>query len=557
MRFVLRIFCLLFLLPGAMAFQITEVYPDTFLDGDEDEYLVLTGSGSLNGVEITDGEGTIRFPPDARCQEQVIIARNAEKYQKVTGNYPDYELTGSNPAVPEPILHKKVQLANRKDELVLTDNGRIIQNITWPGSFSPRKGQIHLLGPDGKWDERVIMAGSSRFEPATYAHVPGTVFVSPDCGRAVFEDVIRSATRKILVNIYEFTDPGLTDLLCAAADRGVKVHVLIEGGPVGGITPEEQSVIARLTSHGIPVTAMTGVGEDHAPYRYDHAKYLVIDDEQVLLTTENFKEHSFPPAGMAGNRGWGVILRSPELAAYFSRVFSEDSDGPGVVPVTGYSTIIPPYQGDRYTPVFSPVHFTARSVTPVLSPDTSSLIIPLIQSAEKRLLIAEAYIKHWSDGKKNPYLEAAIDAARRGVQVRILLDSYSYNTEGENDNDEIVAEVTSIADHEQIPLQARLIDLSGSGLLKLHAKGVVADDTVFISSINWNENSPVFNREAGVIIEDATAAGYFASVFEKDWQGSPTPAGTGAAGPDTSRILTAALVILCLGALWWFRHHRR
>ena len=555
-RFLLILFGML-VITGGQAFQITEVYPDTYLDGDADEYLVINGSGSLASLEVTDGEGTIRFPSGAVSGGSVTIARDAESFRKVNGRYPDYELAGNSPAVPEPVLVGKVQLANKKDELRLLDHGQVVQNLSWPGSFTPRKGQIHLLGPDGNWDERVIISGASRFHSETFSQVSGIAFVSPDCGRLVFEAAIRSGSRKILVNIYEFTDPGLADLLCDAASRGVEVSVLIEGGPVGGITPEEQAVIYRLCSCGIPVTAMTGTGEDHAPYRYDHAKYLVIDDERVLVTTENFTAHSLPPAGLTGNRGWGVIMTSPELASYFTRVFAEDLDGPGVAPISGYPSEIPSYTADSYRQVFAPVQFTAASVTPVLSPDTSSLILPLINGTRTRLFIEEAYIKHWSGGKKNPYLQAAIEAARRGVQVRIILDSFYYNTEDESDNDEMVSEINTIADREHLPLEARLIDISGSGLLKLHAKGIIADDSVFISSINWNENSPVFNREAGLIINDKTASGYFASVFEKDWVGGCGGSPSTSKGVDPVKLETAGLVILSLIALYWYRHRGR
>lgn len=555
MRLLPLIFIGFLCICSVSAFQITEVYPDSYLKGDADEYLVISGQGSLSALEVTDGEGTITFPAGSVSRGSITIARDAEAFRKVTGRYPEYELVGKSQSVQKPIVVGKFQLANQKDDLKLIENGQVIQNLTWPGSFKPRKGQVHFLGPDGTWDDRVLMSGASRFEPATFTQVSGTAFVSPDCGRAVFEKAVSSATREILVNIYEFTDPGFADLLCQAVSRGVKITVLIEGGPVGGITPEEQAVIARLHSSGVRVLAMTGAGEDHAPYRYDHAKYLVIDGDRLFLTTENFKSHSFPPTGLAGNRGWGVIISSPGLASYFSKVFYSDLNGPGVTPIEGSLSEIPPYTAEPYHPVFEPVQFNAASVTPVLSPDTSSLLLPLIDGATHRLLIEEAYIKHWSGGKKNPYLEAAIGAARRGVDVRILLDSYYYNTEDEGDNDEIAAEINTLADREHIPVEAKLLDLSGSGMLKLHAKGVIADDTVFISSINWNENSPVFNREAGLIIHDNTTAGYFSSVFEQDWKGvqKTLPA---EAGPDTQKIGLVCGILIMLGTLYWWRHLR-
>ncbi|WP_300036203.1 phospholipase D-like domain-containing protein [Methanospirillum sp.] len=532
------------------------MYPDTYLDGDADEYLVISGQGALDTLEITDGEGRITFPAGSVSSDSITIARDAEAFHKVTGRYPSYELLDTSPGVPTPVIDGRFQLANKKDELTLIDHGLVIQNLTWPGTFKPRKGQVHILGSDGIWDSRVFISGASRFESATFTQVSGTAFVSPDCGRSVLEQAITAASREILVNVYEFTDPGLADLLCQATLRGVKVTVLLEGGPVGGISPEEQAVIAKLHNSGISVYAMTGAGEDHAPYRYDHAKYLVIDGEKLLLSTENFKPHSFPPTGLAGNRGLGILMSSPELSSYFSKIFYSDLTGPGVSGIIGCQSEIAPYSAESYSPVYAPIQFTASSVTPVISPDTSDLILSLINGTSNRLLIEEAYIKHWSHGKRNPYLDAAIAAARRGVHVRILLDSYYYNIEDEEDNDEITAEITALANKEDLPIEARLLDLSGSGLLKLHAKGVIADDSVFISSINWNENSPSFNREAGLIIQDKTVAGYFSSVFEQDWQGFRKSHPQSDTGPDVAKLGLVCMILIMLGTVYWWRHRR-
>lgn len=556
MRIITLVLIVFICVTTTAAFQITEIYPDTYLDGDADEYLVMSGNGPISFLEITDGEGRITFPAGAVSSGSITIARDGEAFHKVNGRYPDYELIGMNLTVPEPIVTGKFQMANQKDELLLKEHGLLIQNITWPGTFKPRKGQVHVLAPAGVWDERVFISGASRFTPETFFNVTGTAFVSPDCGRAVFEQAISSARHEILVNVYEFTDPGLADLLCQAVSHGVKVTVLLEGGPVGGISSEEQTVIATLRSAGIKVRAMTGSGEDHAPYRYDHAKYLVIDGKDLFLTTENFKDHSFPKAGYAGNRGWGVLVSSSDLCSYFSKVFYSDLNGPGIIDAQGNRSEIPQYFAEAYKPVFAPLRFDASSVTPVLAPDTSDLTLSLINGTRSRLYIEEAYIKHWSHGKRNPYLESAIDAARRGVDVKILLDSYYYNIEEENDNDEIAAEIAAIASREHIPIEARLLDLSGTGLLKLHAKGMIADDSILISSINWNENSPSFNREAGLIIEDRNIAGYFASVFEQDWNAYKMQPLSHETGPDLAKIGLAAMIVCMLAILYLWRHRR-
>ena len=44
------------------------------------------------------------------------------------------------------------------------------------------------------------------------------------------------------------------------------------------------------------------------------------------------------------------------------------------------------------------------------------------------------------------------------------------------------------------------------------------DRRALVSSINWNEASPSFNREAGVIVDEPGTAAYFAAAFDADWE---------------------------------------
>lgn len=547
-----------FISPCSSVPYFLEVYPDTWVDGDEDEYVTIGWEEEPGQVTISDGEGTIILTP-LSSSRTCTIARNAEAYEKVWGQYPDFEILDGTPIVPQASLSGKFQLSNKKDELTLTANGVVYDSVSWPGTFPSRKGQIHYKSCKGLWDERILMAGGSRIEPETFQDVSGISFVSPDCSRAVLEDVIRQANTSVLLNVYEFTDPGVAGLLCDAQKRGVSVIVLLEGGPVGGIPADEFPVIYDLIRAGAEVLVMDGDGEDHTPYRYNHAKYLVVDDQRVLLTTENFKEHSFPKAGYAGNRGWGMLLESPDLAASFKRVFRDDSDGPGVIPASGRPGAFEEPVTDRYKPVFHPLPFSGAEVTTVFSPDTSHLIADSINQSSRRVWIEQAYITEYPGNGTNPFLSAAIDAARRGVDVRILLDGYYYNIEDDNDNDEMVTTLQTLAARENITLEARVLYPEKTGLLKVHTKGVIADDQVLISSMNWNENSACFNREAGVIVRNKEVASYFASVFLSDWSGKggyskvDDPTGRDSSGIMQMMALAAVIIFLIL---LYRRHHR-
>jgi phosphatidylserine/phosphatidylglycerophosphate/cardiolipin synthase-like enzyme len=53
---------------------------------------------------------------------------------------------------------------------------------------------------------------------------------------------------------------------------------------------------------------------------------------------------------------------------------------------------------------------------------------------------------------------------------------------------------------------------------KVHNKGFVFDHKkVVVSSMNWSGEGVLDNRDAGVIIDNATAAKYYEEIFLDDW----------------------------------------
>jgi cardiolipin synthase A/B len=547
------ILCMAYVVSAGAVVQIAEFCPDPYLHDDADEYIVLSGYGPLDNITISDNHGGFRFPPGIRLQGSMTVARNARAYEQSHGRLPDFEWLDYSPDVPNVINGDPLRLANAKDELVLYEKGTAVQKISWPGDVKPREGQVHYL-ENGVWDRRVLMTGQSRFGTEVFRNVSVTTFVSPDCSNEVYSDTIEHASRTILVNMYEFSSPAMGESLIAAKSRGVDVRVLIEGGPVGGISPAEKSLVWNINRSGIPVVSMVSTKTEHAPYRYDHAKYVVIDNNSLLITSENFKNTGFPPEGMSGNRGWGVYLKDPALAGYFSDVFTTDAGSKSVVSYTGSAGDAELAPFEKHTAEFSPAHFEDAAVTPVISPDTSYQIVDLLDSARTSIEIEQAYIKNETPYTLNPYLSSAINASRRGVRVRVLLDSFWFNTEGPNDNDEMASLINRIGASEHIPLEAKCIDLSVSQVEKIHNKGVIVDgERVLVSSINWNSNSPTFNREAGVIIDHPGVARYFHEVFDDDWNPMANMAGP---KTDYVKLAIVALVLLLLLVIYFRRRNR-
>ena len=506
---------------------ITEFCPDTYLSDEPDEYFVLALKDPLTQYAITDGEGTLTFPVGASMQGKntVTIAYEGSAFFMVHGYYPDFEIRDSS-HVPTMVSKGTFRLANKEDEITVQSGNHVLDTVQWPGEVTRREGQVHYRSVDGTWDPRVLMLGGTRLSPSSFSGVSGIAFVSPDSSRSELLRAIAQARTSLLVNIYEITDQEIAEALCTAHAKGVLVTVLVEGGPVGGISSEEHAVLNRLNQCGTEVKQVGG-GRVRSPYRFNHAKYLTVDDRCVLVTSENFGIHGFPEPGTNGNRGWGVYLCHSDLASYMSDVFGKDFTNPASVPVIPSYGETDPETNDSddeirpYRSVFSRFSFTDAEVIPVIAPDTSYELISLIDRATKTIDIEQAYISQ-TRGEWTELMHHVFDAARRGVSVRILLDSYWFNVAGANDNDEIVDQIHRIAYDEGLSLEARLINLRATNLLKIHNKGVIVDgNQVFVSSINWNENSPSFNREVGMIIKSTEVAGYFTEVFESDWNPRP------------------------------------
>jgi Phosphatidylserine/phosphatidylglycerophosphate/cardiolipin synthases and related enzymes len=444
-------------------------------------------------------------------------------------------------------------MSNTEDQIFLYRDGQLIQEISWPDPLTTRQGQVHFY-EGGCWDPRPLSIGQSRFAPLTITNVTLTAFVSPDSSYQVFAHAISEAERSLQINVYEFSSMRMGDLLLQARDRGVEQTFLLEGGPVGGILAEEHCALRELAAAGVSLRIMETQGTSHAKYRFNHAKYLLVDDRGILLASENFNDNGFPLPATFGNRGWGTYLQDSRVTAYFQSVFDWDIEGNDVVPFFPGNPACIPAKSASYAVEFPPQEFTGVTVTTVLAPDTSTLIQDLIGEAEKSVDIEQAYIKNYSRGRPNPYLQEAIEAARRGVVVRVLLDSSWFNINEPDDNDEMAAYINEVGRTEGIPLSARCADLSRNNLDKIHNKGVIVDgNRVLISSINWNEQSPSFNREAGVILEHEGVGAYYQNVFNDDWDAS-------AEVPyneiDLTKMAVAILVIVALTGYYIFRIRR-
>ncbi|MFQ6135965.1 MAG: phosphatidylserine/phosphatidylglycerophosphate/cardiolipin synthase family protein [Candidatus Hydrothermarchaeales archaeon] len=353
-----------------------------------------------------------------------------------------------------------------------------------------------------------------------------TTFVSPDSSYTSLSEFIDDADNSLYISVYEFDDPHIAVLVKGALQRGVNVEIILEGKPVGGISKNERGIIKELLGKGAHVYFH---GDERI--NFAHAKYSIADNESLLITSENFGDTGFSKDGSYGNRGWGIIVEDPELASYFVDVFLDDLKDSEKAYVTGKVYIDRSTPKGSYRPRFDSRRYSGTFIVePIVAPENAvDAILGLLNSAKRSVYIEQFYIyKYWGSriggsvkASPNLFLEAAIDAARRGCEVKILLDSTWYNVKKDDpvSNYHTVEYVNNVAKEENLKLEAKLTDLKRAGFVKMHNKGVIVDDEkVLVTSINWNENSPTRNREVGVIVHGDVAK-YYSDVFMHDWAG--------------------------------------
>ncbi len=378
-------------------------------------------------------------------------------------------------------------------------------------------------------------------------------FVSPDNSHEAFSSFLREVDSFAYISAYTLDSALIAEDLSELLKDGKNVTIIVEAMPVGGISEQELYTLSILAREGAAIY----LARDD--FKFYHAKYAVADNETLLVTTENFGESGFPRMGLLGNRGWGIVLEDPTLAQYFTTLFQLDLASSTQYTVLEYGETASPSDIPFKALFKSETYYGRYEVTALHAPENAvEEIIDLIDAANKSIYLEQFYVyKYWGargsgsvDRTPNLFLEAVIEAARRGVTVRMLLDDTWYNNEKDDpvSNYNTAVYVNEIARKEGLDMEARIFDSERLGVEKLHAKGMIVDGSaVLISSINWNENSPRNNREVGVIVYGEPAA-YFSRVFEHDW-------GVDKKDRRNDRIFVVVILIFGSGLYYLKRHN--
>ncbi|MDR0335019.1 MAG: phospholipase D-like domain-containing protein [Methanomassiliicoccaceae archaeon] len=479
---------------------------------------------NLRNYYLDDGEGTVKFTADIFIMPKGFVT--------IASKTPEEWLTGRNVYVHGTygIIAKQFILADAGDEVMLrrASDKQVIDAFVygngdtetpgWKGDAFPKisAGKMALrwsaFDTDTAADWKMSVAGRTEEKMASSGMFDAyvTPFAFPDSkGDPVFT-ALEGASREVLISMYLLDHKDIVSLLMLLLDKGVSVTILLEGSPVGGVPDTEIRYMSALREKGAEVNMIKSNG---VYKRYDlvHNKYAVVDSAVVIVTSENWRESSFN-----GNRGWGAVMESDRLAEYMRYIFFADNDTSRIdihdfkdIYPKAASISLPSY---KHRPESGYETFTA-SVKPVFSPDLSfDYLKREMLSAAERIYSEQMSIQYaWTDATVESPLSWSLTASDSGVDVKILADvTFADADSGARDN------YTAVSLINDMGIEARTIG-GGENFGLTHNKGVIIDDTVWISSVNWTNAAFMNNREFAAVIYSKDVADFFAEYFISDW----------------------------------------
>ena len=494
--------------------RIVELYPNPTTEENRGEYLVVSLPERGNW-SLSDGYYDAAIPANASGRVTLSMAPNR------TASI----LAGDSETAAEDADRREIRrlsdhfpLSASGDRIELRRNGHAVDVVAYDRASEGHRWRASW----GEWRPR----GYDPRSPEPTADAAVTPFVLPDSSGMPVEP-LRDADERLFVAGYTLTSERVADALLAAADRGVRVRVLLEGSPVGGFPTRSAALIDRLTAAGVAVRLLDGEVER---FRFHHPKYAVADDRAVVLT-ENWK-----PSGTGGhsNRGWGVVVgghggaaegagsdggaaegagtdRSAAVADDLAALFAADFEARDARPWRAFRADTEFHDGGRangsYPTRFdAPAGPAAANVTVLTAPgNAADRIVARIDAADERVLAVVPRV----GGPDDRIVRALRRAADRGVDVHLLLSDAWYDREENRNLSEALADE---------PIAVDLAEPRGR-FGKVHAKGIVVDDAAVVGSLNWNPSAATNNREVLLAVENESVADFYARAYAADWRG--------------------------------------
>jgi cardiolipin synthase len=330
-------------------------------------------------------------------------------------------------------------------------------------------------------------------------------------------EAIRSAKSYLYLEYYIFedvtcNDERLSDLLIRQSQAGVEIRIIYDGiGSIG----TDSDFFDKLRAAGVQVVEFN----PPSPWKHhsalnarDHRKLLVADGTVAILGGVNLSStYQSAPSGLDGSSRTAASTAAPQeiwhdtdieingpVVPELERLFREHWREQVGVSLAAEADPDPPSQppGDEVVRILgsSPVKLKRRYYVTAIS---------AIRNAESSIWITGAYFVPTHQEK-----EGLIAAARRGVDVRLLLPSRS---------DSSPALAVQHSHYGDLLRAGVKIYERDDGIL--HSKTMVIDQVwSIVGSSNFDHRSVLFNDELDAVVLGKETGAKLAADFQADLQ---------------------------------------
>ena len=485
-----------------------------------------TSTINLEGYYIKDGNGSVKtYTFDSKS----IAVNGVAVFVKKTIGADDFSTSSAGRNVYK-VADNKVNLDNSGDALFLYDPSDNLVDAVCYGSYTTTTGwsgpavdlgfkedvirRCEATDTDSYFDWVAVGKGYSArsFSETVSYDADVKAFTFPESGGKPILEALKEATTSIDISIYMITSGYIGAVLKDRVNSGVVVRVIMENKPLGYDQSDYAWILKDVNDSPNGEVKFIG-GGSYDRYSYVHNKYAVIDGEKVVITSENWTAGNISTDTSKANRGWGAVVESADFATYMGTFFTNDwtfSDD--------FASFDSKYVDQGKTlPTMSTVNsyisstddksqtFSGVKASIYMSPDnTFKALQYLIDNATDRVYTEQMDLgASYGDLAKLSPLSALSKAADRGVDARFMITA--------SGNNELVDKLNTTTN-------IKAAGMGTSGYATMHNKGVIIDDTVWVSSVNWTDNAFMNNRECGLYLQSAALATYYANAYMGDWE---------------------------------------
>ncbi len=345
----------------------------------------------------------------------------------------------------------------------------------------------------------------------------------------VWAEMIRSAKKSIDIEVFYIADEKgeplekIINEIIDAGERGVEVRIIIDENFYKRY-PESDKPFRNKTNITLRIISFSS-----AAGGVMHAKYFIVDSEELFLGSQNFDYRALKHIHEIG-----VRVRNKNLAAMFSAIFNADwslceskdyskeninllfAKSSGKIYNYKNKLVLKAknYGKIKLYPAFSPPGFINTGFA-----NEEAELIRFIRSSKKSLYIN--YFSYSTKGKSKDAPYTTIDdeirrAAGRGVDVKIIFSDWAIKKDA-------IDQIKALSEVKGVSVKLSTIPQYSGGFIPYsrvqHCKIMIRDGKYsWISTANFERSYFYESRNATLIIENKKVYQDISEVFLRVWE---------------------------------------